>query len=423
MKILVLVHALPGPGSGGVEAVAMEQARALRARGHEVRLFTRAAGPGSRPRSPEGEWYDAQVEEFPVRYVSHAVGDPPNFRALFINKVFDRAFASLLAEFRPDIVHAQHLVHLSLGLAAAARQAGIPFVLSLHDFFFLCDRLFLLDREGQRCAGPDRGERCVACLAEVCAPVDARWRFAAMQEALACADALVAPGASLAHRMVGAMPGLATKLRVIEPGIEVSGAGAARIRVARVRQTGPLRFLFVGGAQPHKGLDLLIEACAGLDPEGWELSVRGGAAPESAWWRGLRARSAGLPIHWQGGFAPRDAPMVFAAADVLVVASRCDESWSRVVREARVAGCAVVAPAVGGPAALLEHGRDALLVEPASAPALGAALRRLLAEEGLCASLQAAATPIATTVQAAGELELLFHELLGRGTDTSGTLE
>ncbi|MEO2167342.1 MAG: glycosyltransferase, partial [bacterium] len=151
MKILLLVHALPGPGSGGVEAVAMEQARALRARGHRVRILTRAAGEAASPRSLEGEWSDSLCEDFQVRQVVHDVGNPPDYRSLYENTAFDEAFASLLAEFRPDIVHAQHLVHLSLRLASAARKAGIPFVLSLHDYFFLCERLFLLDRERQRC--------------------------------------------------------------------------------------------------------------------------------------------------------------------------------------------------------------------------------------------------------------------------------
>ncbi|MEO2167792.1 MAG: glycosyltransferase, partial [bacterium] len=308
---------------------------------------------------------------------------------------------------------AQHLVHLSLRLASAARKAGIPFVLSLHDYFFLCERLFLLDREGQRCEGPERGERCVACLTDVCAPVDARWRFAAMQEAFDCADAVVAPGPSLARRMVEAMPAVATRLRVVEPGIDAPSTVALPASAVRRRLGDPMRFLFVGGALPHKGLDLLIEACEGLGPDGWELSVRGGNAPDPALAGALRERSAGLPIRWQGRYAAGDAAAVFAAADVLVLPSRCDESWSRVVREARAAGCAVVASAAGGPADLLEHGRDALLVEPGSAPALGAALRRLLEEKGLCASLQGAETRIGTTVQAASELEQLFHELLG----------
>ena len=406
MRIAVVVHGYPPVETAGVELVAKEQAEALAARGHAVAVFARALDPSRE----DGATSDEQVGGIPVRRVVSNFGPRASFLEYEDTHRFDAAFRAFLAAHRPEIVHVQHTILLSPNLMRVARDAGCAVVLSLHDAFHLCNRIFLLDREGRRCSGPDLGVRCEPCLADRAPAGETRARFDFMARALDVPHAVVAPSRALAARHVEAMPFLEGRIDVVEPGIRRGTATEnARRRRAERRAEDRLRLLFVGTWLPHKGLDLLIDALRALGPSGWELSIRGGGvAGHEDYVRDLQARTHDLPVRWGGAFAPDDLGAILEEADVLVLPSRCDESYSRVVREARGAGLAVVAPATGGPAEGLVHERDALLVAPDDGAALRAALERLCAQPDLVAKLAAAPACFPDVDEGVARLEEVF---------------
>jgi len=403
-----VVHGYPPLERGGVERVAAEQAEALAARGHRVAVFTRAVDPAAAEGSVRVETVGGVAVR---RVVVHGRSRSP-FREYYEGGFLDEAFRGFLEDLRPDVVHVQHLVGLSTRLVSLAREAGIPCVVSLHDAFYLCHRLFLLDRHGQRCPGPDAGLRCVDCLAEHGVGEAVRQRYDAMAKTLAAAEAVLAPSPSLARRYEEEMPFLAGRIEIVEPGL-------ARVPAARLqpsRSSDGLRLLFIGTWLPHKGLDVLIEAVARLPAGRVQLEIRGApVAGSERWLADLRERSASLPVAWRGEFPPEDLEDVLAAADVLVLPSRCEESWSRVAREARAAGLAVIATATGGPADWLEHERDALLTASASVEELASAIERLANDRAL---LEALSRPVdvPTVEVTAGRLERVFHRAIQRSS-------
>ncbi len=410
MRIAVVVHGYPPSEAAGVELVAQEQAAALAARGHEVAVFARALDPAR----PDSECWDEVVDGIPVRRVANRYAGA-RFRDLHDDPRFDDAFRVFLRARRPDVVYVQHLILLSPSLLRVARDEGCAVVLALHDPFYLCHRIFLLDAGGRRCPGPEHGARCETCLADVAAPGDGRARFDDMARALALPDAIVAPSSFLARLYERELPFLAGRIEVVDPGIHAPEPPA---RPPGARQAGPLRLLFIGTWLPHKGLDLLIDALASLAPEVYELRVYGApVAGHEAYVAALQQRTRDLPVRWLGAFPRAELPSILAGADALVLPSRCDESYSRVVREARAAGLAVVAPETGGPAEALRHERDALLVPPDSASALGAALARLAGDRALLQHLATAPASWPTVAQAAERLELVFLQARARRTE------
>lgn len=403
-----MVHGYPPVENAGVELVAKEQAEALASRGHEVAVFARALDP-----SREDGWVsDETVDGIHVRRVVGNHGPRASFLEYEDTHRFDEAFRTFLAEHRPDVVHVQHTILLSANLMRVARDAGAAVVLSVHDAFYLCHRIFLLDRDGRRCSGPDMGVRCEPCLAGLASEAEARGRFDFMARALDVPHAIVAPSRAIAARYEEAMPFLAGRISVVEPGIRPLVAGAAaRARRAARGDGDPVRLLFVGTWLPHKGLDLLIDAVCALDPARYALAIRGaGVEGHEDYVRTLQARTAGLPVRWDGAFTAGELLSILDAADVLVLPSRCDESYSRVVREARSAGLAVVAPSTGGPAEALVHENDALLVAPDDAPQLRAALERLVTDPSLLARLASAPAAFPDVATGAARLEEVFVE-------------
>ena len=147
---------------------------------------------------------------------------------------------------------------------------------------------------------------------------------------------------------------------------------------------GPTIF-FVGRHEPRKGLDVLLDAFADLPPD-----VRlwiGSDGPET---ERLKARHAGDPrVEWLGRVSEDEKAARLRAADVFCAPSLRGESFGVVLLEAMAAGCAIVASELPGYANVARAGRDALLVPPGDAPALAAALQRLLDEPGTAAELVA----------------------------------
>lgn len=398
MRIAVAVHGYPPAAAGGVERVASEQAEALARSGHEIFVFTR--DPSSS--QAEGVTRDEVVGGVSVRRVAVADGSRSPFSEYYEGGFLDEPFRTFLRAVRPDVLHVQHLVTLSTRLLDVAREEGVASVLSLHDGYYLCHRLFFLDAATERCPGSDAGGRCVACLAEHGVGDAVRARFDAMARRVSDVDAITAPSPSLAARYESEWPFLEGRIEIVEPGLATIPSPRARVPVE-----GPLRLLFIGTWMPHKGLDVLVDALARLPRDRFALTIYGEEV-DAGWSAALRERARNLPVRWEGAFDATAIDTIFGAADVFVLPSRCDESWSRVVREARAAGLAVVAPKTGGPADWLRDGEDAILVAPGSVAAVAAALSRLAGDPGLLAKLSRPAADIPTVAEAAARLETLF---------------
>jgi glycosyltransferase involved in cell wall biosynthesis/GT2 family glycosyltransferase len=405
VRIAFVVHGYPPEEAAGVELVASEQAEALARRGHAVSVFARSYR-GSDVRV-------ADVGGIEVWRAPLPAGAGARFEDAWDNRFFDEPFTRFLDTVRPELLHAQHLVMLSPNLLELARARGMPVVLSLHDAFYLCHRLFLLDHVGRRCSGPDAGARCEPCLTDLGGRDVARARFEFMARRLAGVDAVLAPSRALIDRYVGELPFLADRIELLDPG--VPAAGPLRERGYGLGRAGaPLRFLFIGTWLPHKGLDLLVTALGRFDPTRWRLTIHGGGVPGGERYvEALEEAARDLPVAWAGAFPPAQIDEVLAGHDVLVLPSRCDESYSRVVREARSAGLAVVAPASGGPAEALRDDLDGLLVAPGSAAELERALQRLLDDPALVRRLGAPDRRWGTVGDAAVRLEQVYARLCG----------
>ena len=136
------------------------------------------------------------------------------------------------------------------------------------------------------------------------------------------------------------------------------------------------RILFVSRLYMSKGLFEAVEGCRNL-PKEVHLSVFGPLMPDTD--------SALLDdrdwVTYGGALDPIDVPEVLAGHDVLLFPSYWpSEGHPGVIIEALQAGLPVVATRWAGIPEIVEHEKSGLLVEPRSASAVKAAIRRLLAD-------------------------------------------
>lgn len=136
--------------------------------------------------------------------------------------------------------------------------------------------------------------------------------------------------------------------------------------------------LSMGRLHEAKAHDITLQALTEL-PDAW-LWIAGVGPAEAK----LRAVAQALGVAERVRFLGwrTDASALYRTADVCVFPSRY-EPLGNVVIQAWAHGLPVVAAASQGPAALIEDGRDGLLVPIDVAPALASAIRTLLADAGL----------------------------------------
>lgn len=163
-------------------------------------------------------------------------------------------------------------------------------------------------------------------------------------------------------------------------GIEVERFASA----SPVKSEGPAIF-FCGRHDPRKGLAVLLESMAALPPE-VRLWV-GSDGPETA---ALQARFAGDPrIEWLGRISESEKAARLRGASVFCAPSLGGESFGVVLLEGMAARTPVVASDLPGYRHVATDGVDAVLVPPGDVGALAAALRRMLSDPALAATLVA----------------------------------
>jgi glycosyltransferase involved in cell wall biosynthesis len=191
---------------------------------------------------------------------------------------------------------------------------------------------------------------------------------------LAAARSVLTTSAWTRRRLLASYGLPADRVRVATPGVDPAPLTAGSDLGTRL--------LCVGAVIPAKGHDLLLAAIAGLPVS---LVCAGSLHRDPAFVAGLR-RAAGDRVRFAGPLTGPDLAAAYAAADLLVLASRA-ETYGMVVAEALARGIPVLATDVGGvPEALgraPDGSRPGLLVPPGDGPALAAALRRWLTDAGL----------------------------------------
>jgi phosphatidylinositol alpha-mannosyltransferase len=142
-----------------------------------------------------------------------------------------------------------------------------------------------------------------------------------------------------------------------------------------------LNILFVGRAEPRKGLGYLLEAYARVKnvlPEARLLVVgpnRPAEVRSSPRWQGAVAVG---DVHVLGCLPEQELARTYRTSHVFCAPSTGCESFGMVLLEAMAAGVPVVASDIEGYRAVLNHGAEGFLVRPRDPCALADALLRLL---------------------------------------------
>lgn len=403
--VQVSAHYPPDFVSGGT-LVPARLSGGLRARGHDVRVFA-----GHVQSSEPLRVWDEVVDGVPVRWVGIRKFADWRLDEHFDHPAVATLFTDYLQEIRPEVVHLHSLQTLGGELVARGKAAGARVVVTMHDFWWICARQFLVDTTERPCGVAVVASACPC--AETHAWLTDRNRFLAEQ--LAAADVILTPSRAAADVLIanGVDP---CRLRVDENGLPPAPAPHAPHR-----PDGAVRFLFTGGPDPMKGWSVLQRAAARLtDLPDWTLTAYGVRDPDRSVLKKASAHVLARPP-----YRPADAPDVFGDHDVLVLPSLMRESYSIVTREALAAGLAVICTDTFGPEEAVRDEANGLVVPAGDDLSLAAAMRRVATEPGLLAELRSTSRS-GVAFRALDDhvegMEALYDELVaGTGAETAAT--
>ncbi|MCB9877184.1 MAG: glycosyltransferase family 4 protein [Planctomycetes bacterium] len=424
MRILLVSHGLPPDSVGGVEQHVSGLAAALAAAGHEVEVLARWHGPGRAQGSFE-QTVNGNPAVFRITYRWEGVD---SLAAMYTCAPMADGVAAFLAAraaagARYDVAHVHHLTGMSVDSLAKLRAAGVPTVLTLHDYWLFCPRGQMFHKREEVCETATVA-RCADCLKQTFpwwlknepeAQVQALHQRALAT--LAIPQRLVVPSGRAAPPFV-ALGVPAARIAVVENGVDTERLERLPAPAAG---PGPLRLGYFGTVMPSKGLDVLIRAVLALPRGTVELHVHGNVVPyhgdESYTTKCLMQLEPGCGVTYHGPYSLDELAPRMASVDVLAAPALWHEAFGLTVREALAAGRPVLVSRVGGLQDAVADGQQGRVLPPGDVPAWTAAIRELAEDRGLVARWSAAARGRARGFAAMADDLVRVYAAARTGTD------
>jgi len=411
MRILHLVHQYLPEQVGGTELYTHWVTRSLAGHGQDVAIFYRRYATGT------GLDYRTDGDRQVWAVWSGQMSPRDRFLATFKESFILDAFCQVLDRFQPELVHIQHLMGLPVSLVDQLRQRNLPYVITLHDYWWVCANAQLVTNYSQQlCDGPKLYLNCARCalarsgqpqlwpaLPALIGPL--AWRNRLLWRVMHTAHKLIAPSEFMRNWYEA--QGIPTdKLQLIPHGLDSPPRRAKQTR----KSSSLLRFAYIGGLSWQKGVHVLLDAFKGVDDQA-ELWVAGDESADPGYVSSLRAL-ASPNVRFLGKLTREAVWDTLYQVDVVVVPSMWYEAFSFIVSEAFAAGVPVVASRLGPLAYRVHDGVDGLLVPPDDSQSLQNALTRFFEEPGLLPKLQAGIGPVRTVEEHAVEIEALYKAIL-----------
>lgn len=291
------------------------------------------------------------------------------YEMTYDNPEVTAVISRLMQLLSPDLVHLHCLQDIGAGAIAAAKAQGLPVILSTHDFWWICERQFMIRMDGTYCRqDPIDVTACVGCVED---PGKAQLRQYNLQRAAAQADLLTCPSDfALDLSLRSGLKG--QQNRVWRNGVHLPGPAFFAQQATR-RASGRLAFGFVGGPSQIKGWPIIRRAFAQLKADvEFDVYVVEGSL-DGSWWRGADFSDLAGDWHVLPRFDQKEVDSFFNRIDVLLFLSQWRETFGLTIREALARGIRVIQTDSGG---TTEHGR----ADPARLLPIGAGADALVAE-------------------------------------------
>jgi len=409
MKIVHVAHGFPPMGIGGSECYVQKITEGLRDRGHDLFVYAGTA-----------QWMEKftvtskKMQGFELTLVHRNDLYFDRWDKVY-NPLVEENFRSFLKSRKPDVVHLHQWLRMTSNLCSIAAGMGIPVIVTLHDHFVSCPRLFRVKDDGFVCKEELSPRRCSIC--------SDRWLF---QNDMEIKAALESFKADFLNELQIASRVLAPSLAHAEFMRDHAGLDAINIEVAPLGSLNELkpaptskpgeklRIVFFSSLYLYKGPKLLIEAYLKMKHQDKaELHIFGNEPlPDFA--DELKALAAGKDIYFHGAYKPNDLEKV--KMDLIVIPTLAPETYSFILDEAAWLDRPVLASNIG---AIPERARgSAMLFRAGDVDDLAESMDKLVTDRTLLTKLANAPSIDVTRMNDHLDyLEKIYCDLIEKGVE------
>ena len=260
-------------------------------------------------------------------FISH-----DNFENIFSNDDLAIIYDEILSKLGINLVHINHLINHSFDLINIMIKKSIPYVVNLHDFYYICPSIHLVDKNFEYC-----NFNCKNCSGIACKP-DISPQIILKKWQKECFNLLeksainIAPSQSVVDTYCDNYPDL-NNFNLIEHGVHINKSSYKAKLTSK-----PIKILVPGHVSPHKG-SLLIKQLKEMDKnKNFEFHFMGTTIPN--------LNSYGIN---HGKYERDDFNNIVSRIkpSFSLILSTCPETYSYTLTESWMVGLPVIASDLG----------------------------------------------------------------------------
>ena len=377
MRILLVSNLYPPHVEGGAEILAHDVATELTKLGHEVVTLTSSYGL-ERTRRDEDVWRTLRI--FPVahfdtrRSAVQQFSQLYNFYRRYHCAANARALRRAIAETKPDVIYIWEITGIgTTSLMKTLARVELPIIFHLGSYWLLFANNPETEQSRIKVTGLKR--RLVGSF-----PIPQHASMIAVSETV-----------KEQHVKAGIDP---ARIEVIYNGIDTSFLTLPEAGRVSDEEKRPFQLLYVGRLRMEKGIAVIFKALALLTKErDWQASGEllfhlhifgsGDKVYVDELQSLLRENTLTGAVTFHGKIPQQELIAWYDRADAMLVPSLWQEPFGLVIAEGMARRLPVIASNLGGPAEILTHEANGLLVTPGDERELASAIGRLLDDRTL----------------------------------------
>lgn len=358
MKVLIC-NAFYAPQSyGGATRVVEDNVRTFKEKYPDMDVAVFCSEDGARP---AGKLRVEAENSVPVYRLSTPQEVNMDWRPF--NNLNSELFEQVLDHFNPDIIHFHCVQRLTASIVEVAIERKIPYVVTLHDAWWISDNQFLVDHDGLlKIPSADIIADCENSPHGV-ASISRRQRLAALLQ-----HSYANLSVSTSFEKIYANAAI-RNLRTIE-----NGTPYMRKSSRALRSDGRIALGHIGGRSAHKGATLIEATLKKGNYQNLHLTMIDGTlglgqSVDTMW--------GTTPVTLTAPFAQAEIGKLYDQLDVLLAPSTWPESFGLVTREALSSGLWVVASDLGAIGQDVVEGHNGHVIDVQTPESLGQVLLKI----------------------------------------------
>jgi glycosyltransferase involved in cell wall biosynthesis len=430
MKILLVSHTFFPDFIGGTESYVLGLAETYIKLKHEVLILT------SNPLSKKNDYSlikDKYLDVDVIR-INKNIRQYSKFEQTYIDPLVDEKFLEVIDDFKPDVVHFHHLMHLSLDIVKITKEKSIPCVYTIHDYWSQnsCHKrvdfsnqlmeandinsetkyLIQLLNKGPTTPTPISWqkfiesqnkpnylktaiEKIITRLLTPTAEIQNFHKYKKMvifrkkyfKQMFSQIDLVVFPSLFLFQEY--SKWGINVKNYIIsDNGINLT-SNIQKLSIKTKQKH--INFAYIGAIIEEKGLDVLLKSWQqiyNITQNTSKLKIYGDYSVDYQYTKRIKNQIKNMKnVKLLGKFDRKDIASIFSNIDVLIVPSRWHENAPMVIREAQTFKIPTIVSRMGGMPESITHGVNGYIFENGDYLGLSTIIEKLIENKNLISQL------------------------------------